>query len=126
MKDPPALTLRGQGKLISLHPRRIAVNALRDELEADKILEWLREEINQAWERREEIEPSYEGARKPKLLEILKILPRTNCQECGQPTCMVFSALTAEGVKGPEDCPSLDNQGRERLEEYLGQFSFDL
>lgn len=126
VKDPPALTLRFHGKLISLHPRKIAVNALKDDIEADKILEWLKREINEAWEARADITPSYEGAKKPKLLEILKILPKSNCQECGQPTCMVFSALAAEGVKGAEDCPSLDSRSRKRLEEYLGQFNFDL
>ncbi|MBW2113198.1 MAG: Fe-S cluster protein, partial [Deltaproteobacteria bacterium] len=40
-KDPPAVTFRIQGKIIAVHPREIAVNALRDEEEAGKILEWL-------------------------------------------------------------------------------------
>jgi ArsR family metal-binding transcriptional regulator len=30
-KDPPALTLKIHGKLITFHPREIAVNALKDE-----------------------------------------------------------------------------------------------
>lgn len=25
------------------------------------------------------------------VLELLKALPRTNCGECGQPTCMAFA-----------------------------------
>jgi ArsR family metal-binding transcriptional regulator len=125
LKAPPALTLKLQGKLITLHPRKIALNALKDDAEAEKIIEWLKREINEAWEKRAEIEPSYEGASKPKLLEILRMLPKTNCKECGQPTCMVFSTLVVEGVKGPDDCPSLDNQGRQRLEAYLGQFISD-
>ncbi len=125
LKDPPALSLKLHGKLITLHPQEIAINALRDEIEAEKILAWLKTEINEAWEKRAEIEPSYGGTPKPKLLTILKMLPKTNCQECGQPTCMVFSSLIAEGVKGAGDCLSLDDRGRERLEEYLGQFHFN-
>ena len=124
-KDPPSLTLKVHGKLITLHSRQIAVNALKDEAEADKILEWLQKEINETWEKRAEIEPCYDSAPKPKLLEILKMLPKTNCRECGQPTCMVFSSLAMKGVKGPDDCPPLDDQGRSRLKEYLEQFSFD-
>ena len=81
-QDPPAVTFRSQGKLITVHPRKIAVNALKDEAEADKILEWLKREINEAWEKRVEIEPSYDSAPKPKLLEILKLLPKTNCGQC--------------------------------------------
>ena len=79
-REPPAVTFRPQGKLITVQPRQIAVNALRDDEEADKILEWMKREINEAWEKRAEIEPSYESAPKPKLLEILKLLPKTNCR----------------------------------------------
>ena len=73
LKDPPAVTFRVHGKIITVHSRDIAVNALKDEEEADKILEWLKREINEAWEKRNEIEPRYEGAPKPKVLEILKL-----------------------------------------------------
>jgi ArsR family metal-binding transcriptional regulator len=124
-RDPPAVTFRPQGKLITVHPKKIAVNALRDEEEADKILEWLQREINEAWEKRAETTPSTESAPKPVLLEILKLLPRTNCGQCGEATCMVFAARTAEGVKGPEDCPPLGNQEGAKLRDYLSRFRLD-
>lgn len=104
-RDPPAVTFRVQGKIITVHPREIAVNALKDDAEADKILQWLQREINDVWERREEIQPSYQGAPKPKILEILKLLPKTNCRKCGQPTCMVFASLVAQGGKGARGLP---------------------
>ena len=47
-KEPPAVTFRAQGKIITVQARKIAVNALRDEEAADKILEWLKREINEA------------------------------------------------------------------------------
>ncbi len=121
-QDPPSLTLRIHGRLITLHPREIAINALEDEEQADKILRWLQKEINETWERREGIEPSTEVASRPQVFEILKRLPRTNCKECGQPTCMVLASLLAEGVKGPEDCPQLDEAGKEALMDYLKNF----
>jgi ArsR family metal-binding transcriptional regulator len=126
LKDPPAVMLRSQGKLITVHGDKIAINALRDETEADKILEWLKREIKAAWENRENIEPSYEGVPKPKLIEILKLLPRTNCKECGEATCMVMAARVAEGAKGPEDCPPLGIETKQRLAEYMRQFKFDI
>ena len=125
LKDPPAVIFRSQGQLITVHGNKIAINALRDEAEADKILEWLKREINEAWENREDIEPSYEGAPKPKVIEILKLLPKTNCKECGELTCMVFAARMAEGVKGPEDCPPMGAENKQRLAEYMRQFKFD-
>ena len=82
-------------------------------------------EINDTWEKRDEIEPSESVAGKPKLIEVLKLLPKTNCGECGQPTCMVFSSLVIQGVKGPDDCTQLDDANKNLLETYLGKFCFD-
>ena len=126
LQNPPAVILRSQGKLITVHGDKIAINALRDETEADKILNWLKREINAAWGNRDSIEPCYEGAPKPKVIEILKLLPRTNCKECGEPTCMVFAAQMAEGAKGPEDCSMLGAENKQRLEGYMSQFKFDV
>ena len=126
LKDPPALTLKVHGKLITLHPREIAVNALKDDSEANRILEWLKQEINETWQRRDTIEPSFETPAQPRIFEILKLLPKTNCGECGQPTCMVFASLVAQGVKGADDCPPMLEQNKKKLQQYLGQFSFEL
>ena len=125
VKDPPTVTFKSQGKLITVHPRKIAINALKDEAEAKKIVKWLKREINTAWENRDKITPLYEAAPQPKVFEILKLLPKTNCKECGHPTCMVFAAQAAEGGKGPEDCPPLDEIARQNLAQYLDQFRFD-
>ena len=64
-KDPPSVTFKSQGKLITVHAKKIAINALKDEDEATKIIEWLKREINSAWEKREKIEPLYEAAPQP-------------------------------------------------------------
>lgn len=125
-KDPPTVTFKIHGRLITVHPDKIAVNALKDEDEANTILEWLKREINETWEKRAEITPSYKSAPRPQIIEILKLLPRTNCRECGQPTCMVFATLVAEGAKGAEDCSQLIGENKTRLEEYLSQFNFEV
>ena len=124
-KNPPSVMFQINGRLIAVHPDKIAINALQDEAEAEKILQWLMREINDTWEKRDEIEPSESVAGKPKLIEVLKLLPKTNCGECGQPTCMVFSSLVIQGVKGPDDCTQLDDANKNLLETYLGKFCFD-
>jgi len=124
-KDPLSVSFKVHGKLIAVHPRKIAVNALRDEEEGDRILEWLKREINDAWERRAEIEPRFEGAPKPKVIEILRFLPKTNCRQCGQPTCMVFATQVADGGRGPENCPPLTREQREKLASYLERFQLE-
>jgi ArsR family metal-binding transcriptional regulator len=126
LKDPPAVIFRSQGKLITVDGRKIAINALKEEAEAEKILQWLKREINAAWENRQSIEPCHEGAPKPGLIEILKQLPKTNCKKCGEPTCMVFAVRMAEGVRTAMDCPPLGAEDKKRLEEYMRQFNFDV
>ncbi len=125
IKDPPSVSFKLHGKLIAVHSRQICVNALRDEAEGEKIIEWLKGEINGIWERRGEIEPCLESAPKPKILEILKLLPRTNCRQCGQPTCMVFATQVAEGGRGAEDCPPLSGEKKAKLDDYLRPFKFE-
>ncbi len=123
IKDPPSVTFQVHGKLITVYGGRIAVNALQDEEEADKILNWLKREINESWEKRSEIQPSYESTPQPQLMEILKLLPRAKgCRACGQPTCLVFAQLVAEGVKDAEDCPPMPEQARRKLKDYLAAF----
>jgi hypothetical protein len=39
---------------------------------------------------------------------------------------MVFAAWMAEGAKGPEGCPMLDADNKQRLEEYMSKFKFDV
>lgn len=124
IKQPPSVTFKAHGRLITVHARMIAINALRDEQEADHILEWLRREINDAWENRDRIGPRFIGNSKPRILKVYKLLPRTNCRACGQPTCMVFASLAVDGAKGADDCTALDKGGKEKLRDYLGKFTF--
>jgi acetyl-CoA decarbonylase/synthase complex subunit gamma len=49
-------------------------------------------------------------------LQIYKYLPKTNCKECGFPTCLAFAMKLA--TKGAElsACPHVTNEAREALE----------
>ena len=128
IKDPPSVTFKAQGKLITVHGDKIAVNALKDEQEAEKIVGWLKREINEAWEKRGEIVSSVEGAPRPKFIEILKLLPnKPGCGKgCGDPTCMVFATKVAEGGKGADSCPQLSAEQKEKLNTYMGMFEMDM
>lgn len=43
-------------------------------------------------------------------MEILKILPKTNCGECGAATCIAFAVQLKQGLKKLKQCPHLDSQ----------------
>jgi hypothetical protein len=49
------------------------------------------------------------------LMEILKLLDKSNCKKCNKPTCMAFAAAVFQGQKQLDECPHLD---QEILEQY--------
>lgn len=127
LKDPPSVTFKAQGKLITVHGDKIAVNALKDEDEARKIVDWLKREINEAWDNRDSIKPSTESAPRPKIIEILKRLPKkASCRECGAPTCMVFATQVAEGAKTAADCTQLTQEQSDELSGYMNRFNLNV
>jgi ArsR family metal-binding transcriptional regulator len=123
--SPPEVMFHNQGKIIKVGAREIAVNALKDEQEADRILQWLQTEINQTWENHAAITPCYTGEVKPKLIEILRLLPKTNCKKCGQPTCMAFAVQVRDGGRGVDHCPELIEENLTKLSDYLDEFVFE-
>jgi len=125
LENPPEVMFHHHGKIIKVSAREIAVNALKDEREADAILDWLKNEINGAWEHRREIKPSCKGRRRPQLIRILKLLPQTNCRKCGLSTCMVFAAQAMEGGRDASQCPEMSVENRGKLESYLAAFAFE-
>ena len=121
--DPPSITFRNEGRLISVTENTITVNAVADEAQGRKIVEWILREINDAWENREKIEPRYTKAERPQVVEVLKRLPKTNCKKCGAPTCMVFATWVVQGAKDETQCPELNEEGKRELQGYLARFS---
>ena len=122
VRQPPSLTIKYRAKLITFHPREIAINILKDEAEAEEIMSWLVGIINDTWERQETIAPRYEVPPQPRIIEILRLLPRTNCRACGYPTCLVFATRVSAGEAAPEACPELEAEALDLLQEYLQQF----
>ncbi|MCX6694596.1 MAG: acetyl-CoA decarbonylase/synthase complex subunit gamma [Methanomicrobiales archaeon] len=50
-----------------------------------------------------------------KALDIYKILPKKNCKECGDPTCLTFAMKLASGKGDVTLCPYLDEGARSVL-----------
>ncbi len=41
-------------------------------------------------------------------MEIFKLLDKSNCRKCNEPTCLAFAAAVFNGQKQLDECPSLD------------------
>ncbi len=128
--DPKRQTLNFKqgGRRITLYPRKVIVTKLKDRAEAEKVLERLRDLINRTYERRDEIEPSYKSRAKLTVLDIYKLLPRTNCGGCGEPTCMAFATKLVSEQMSIERCRPLFGreyrEARERLLKLLDEAGY--
>jgi len=118
----PTLTFHKETKMITLMPRAINMAQVPDEEDAKRTLEWLKELINDTWENREKITPSHER-KELSAKAIADRLPKTNCRECGLPTCYAFAINVLRGRRHLSDCPLLDlpehKERREALEGIL-------
>ena len=50
-------------------------------------------------------------------IQIFKLLPKTNCGECGVPTCLAFAMNLAAGKAELDSCPYVSEEAREQLAE---------
>ena len=50
-------------------------------------------------------------------IEIFKLLPKTNCGECGVPTCLAFAMNLAAGKAELSACPYVSDEAKEKLSE---------
>lgn len=50
-------------------------------------------------------------------MQIFKLLPKTNCKECGVPTCLAFAMNLASGKAELDSCPYVSDEARAQLEE---------
>jgi acetyl-CoA decarbonylase/synthase complex subunit gamma len=50
-------------------------------------------------------------------IEIFKVLPKTNCGQCGVPTCLAFAMNLAAGKAELSKCPSVSEEAKAKLSE---------
>jgi len=50
-------------------------------------------------------------------IQIFKLLPKTNCKECGVPTCLAFAMNLASGKAELDSCPYVSAEARAALSE---------
>ena len=102
-----ALTWKKGGHNIAFHAYEIATSNVDDRESAEQEIEALIALVNRTWERRAEITPDHSVRQRPTPMAIYKLLPNTNCKECGEPTCYSFALKLAASQKKPADCPQL-------------------
>jgi len=105
----PALTLtiRNEEKLITLHTKHVTMTLIEDEKEAQEILDWLKDLINETYQKKDQIEPNHSEGDHLKPSDIQKLLPGTNCKECGFRSCLAFAFKLVDQKIEVMKCPPL-------------------
>jgi ArsR family metal-binding transcriptional regulator len=118
------LSFRHEGIFCSMRPKFMTIGVAKSRDEAMQKVDTIISAINDIWRRRGEIEPKYTGKKtKPPTLSVYKLLPGTNCRECGLATCMAFASALINDQAQINNCPSLSQdeytQNRSELVELL-------
>jgi ArsR family metal-binding transcriptional regulator len=101
------LNFKVEAGVASLMPREINVGQVECEEDGIKLLDYVKKLINDTWEKRASITPVYQRKEEVKAKDILDYLPKTNCRDCGLPTCFAFAVALLKGQKHLQDCSAL-------------------
>ena len=91
----------------AFRPHEIQAGMIVDPSEAPLIVDEVVQLVNRVWKGRERITPSLKERKLPTVYDIYKLLPGTNCKECGYSTCLACAADIRNGVISLEGCPLL-------------------
>ena len=107
LPEAAALTWKKGGHNIAFHAYEIATSNVEDRDGAEKEIKGLIDLVNRTWERRAEITPDTSTRQRPTPMAIYKLLPNTNCKQCGESTCYSFALKLTATQKKLADCPPL-------------------
>jgi ArsR family metal-binding transcriptional regulator len=121
-----ALTWKKAGHNIAFHAYEIATSNVEDRQGAEIEIKGLIDLVNRTWERKGEIQPDTTTRQRPTQMAIYRLLPKTNCKQCGEPTCWTFALKLAASQKPANACTPLLNpefsENLSALEALVGDF----
>lgn len=85
------LVVKKEGRMLTIRPKMIAITKVKDRSEAEAVLEEIKSIIKEVYAKKNSILPSYSTPPVPKSGEILNLLPKKDCKECGKPSCRAFA-----------------------------------
>jgi ArsR family metal-binding transcriptional regulator len=105
--ERPTLTFRRTRGFMTLYEGQVYITQVADSAEGLQLLDSLKDAINAVWEKRLELVAVTAKKRAPRHLDIWELLPRTNCQDCGEATCLAFAVAVLQQKRPLTDCRPL-------------------
>jgi len=98
------LTFRRQPGFMTLYPDKVYITQVKDAEAGLELLKALVDAINVTWEHCAELVAVTTARRAPRWLDILTLLPQTNCKQCGEVTCMAFAVALLQQKRQLMEC----------------------
>jgi DNA-binding CsgD family transcriptional regulator/ArsR family metal-binding transcriptional regulator len=106
-QNPNFIRFVFQEHLCGLYPLSGVASPFYQSREAVLFVEHLLAFLNDLRLRLDEIVPKYTIFRRVSVVDIIRLLPRNNCRECGFATCLAFAAAVSIQEARPDWCPHL-------------------
>ena len=102
--EASTLTFRRPHGFMTLYSDKVYITQIQDAAEGQELLAALTEAVNAVWEKRSELIALKSKKRAPRHLDIWELLPRTNCKQCGEATCMAFAVGLLQQKRELAEC----------------------
>jgi len=96
-------------KWCTLYSHEIIAAAFKDYDHAHLFCERLVAYLNDIYENRQTIKPDYNTIEPLAAIDIYKLLPKTNCKNCGFASCLAFAAALSKGKTDSVNCPGFSD-----------------
>jgi DNA-binding CsgD family transcriptional regulator/ArsR family metal-binding transcriptional regulator len=93
----------------TLYPTDVIVAPFTDQNQAIKFIKHLIDFLNDLYIKKDSLKPNFKKYSPVSVFDLFKLLPQTNCKECGYTTCMAFAAALSECETTPDKCPDFSD-----------------
>lgn len=117
----PVIIFKHNGYRVAMRANEIAAAIVSNVAEGRAALQGIVAFLNEIWAQRETITPIDKERKRPPAIFIYKLLPKTNCGECGEPSCLAFATRLSLADKDVKDCKHLSGEQIVQLEKMLDE-----
>ena len=89
----------------TLYPKEVIAAPFMDQDHAEKFVNRLIDFLNDIDIKKDSLIPDHKTFRPISVIDIYKLLPQTNCKECGFSTCLAFAGALSKKQATPDQCP---------------------
>jgi len=106
-KETPTLNFSKEGRMVNIYSHKVAIAKVDEIVDAWQTLSYIKGLINDTYNNKDSIVPNYERKVRATALEIYGWLPKTNCKQCNETTCLAFAVKLLLGEQNIANCKPL-------------------